>query len=60
MTQVVLSLICAIFLTLLVGCAQKKELYVLNVGDYMNEELIEKFQWLVLRPFLSSLQACSK
>lgn len=44
MKKLFLSLFCAVFLTLLVGCAQKKELYVLNVGDYMNEELIEKFE----------------
>lgn len=44
MKKVFFSLICAFVLTLLVGCAQKKELYVLNVGDYMNEELIEKFE----------------
>ncbi|MGE4571216.1 MAG: extracellular solute-binding protein [Candidatus Izemoplasmatales bacterium] len=31
-------------LTLVVGCSQKEKLYVLNWGEYMDPELIEKFE----------------
>ncbi|MCR5741323.1 MAG: extracellular solute-binding protein [Gammaproteobacteria bacterium] len=41
----VLSVFALAFLCLLsVGCSKKRELNVLNVGDYINEELVAKFE----------------
>jgi len=44
MKKIISLLFILTFVLALVGCSNKKKLYVINVGDYINKELVSRFE----------------